>query len=851
MAYGNTAYSALADAVKAQCEIFDDDATEVAWKKVNEAVESLFGDKELAPQIGALVGAGEPGAFSREDLFDAWRRFFERMAARYPLVLVFEDIHWADDALLDFTEYLADWAQGPIMVLTLARPELFENRPAWGGGKRNAVSTFLDPLSADESSAMLSDLLAGGMTDDLERAVVERSEGNPLFVEEIVRKLIDDGVLRATGAATWEVAKPTTDVELPRSIQGLIATRLDGLPADEKAVMQDAAVVGRVFWSGAVATLGGRTPDQVRDALGRLRVKELVLHIDPPSLSGELEFTFRHALIRDGAYESLPKSLRAAKHEQVARWAQMKAGDRADEIAELIATHELEALRYFDELGDSSSQRAQVETSAFRWTRTAGDRANALGLYVEACRWYRDALRLGELVGAGAADRVTIARDLVEASFGSESVEESEQICRLTLELYEELGDERGAGWTEAALVMVLFNGGHAEEAEAIGKHAVQRLEPLGETFELASALRQLGQFYWRKGDSEKADAALRRAAEIAARIGALDVRSAALQDLGINLGQSGHAVESIATLEEAFELAKNGNDANNLQRLYNNFASTLADFGSQYRRALEIGSEGLAMAYRGGGPGWTAWIAGTVSEISVALGDLSEAEDLARDTVEYALASGDTPLTGMRHVVLAWILLLRGKPDEAEPLLAEAAIYLEGNREPQLQLALSEVYADAASARDDDDAALAHLRAGAEVASRYNVEQGGPMMLDLIRSLLDRGEIDEARRAREVLGRGEAPRTRTFAVVADGLMAEDPNEAVRLLGEACASLEEIGVRIDLARALLDLGRAERRAGIDGRASFERAREILVACDARACSSPGRSGTGRYLAKSV
>ena len=155
MAYGNTAYSALADVVKAQCEIFDDDATEVAWKKVNEAVESLFGDKELAPQIGALVGAGEPGAFSREDLFDAWRRFFERMAARYPVVLVFEDIHWADDALLDFTEYLADWAQGPIMVLTLARPELFENRPAWGGGKRNAVSTFLDPLSADESSAML------------------------------------------------------------------------------------------------------------------------------------------------------------------------------------------------------------------------------------------------------------------------------------------------------------------------------------------------------------------------------------------------------------------------------------------------------------------------------------------------------------------------------------------------------------------------------------------------------------------------------------------------------------------------------------------------------------------------
>ena len=785
------------------------------------------------------MGAGEPGAFSREDLFDAWRRFFERMAARYPLVLVFEDIHWADDALLDFTEYLADWAQGPIMVLTLARPELFENRPAWGGGKRNAVSTFLDPLSAAESSAMLSDLLAGGMTDDLERAVVERSEGNPLFVEEIVRKLIDDGVLRATGAATWEVAKPTTDVELPRSIQGLIATRLDGLPADEKAVMQDAAVVGRVFWSGAVATLGGRTPEQVRDALGRLRVKELVLHIDPPSLSGELEFTFRHALIRDGAYESLPKSLRATKHEQVARWAQMKAGDRADEIAELIATHELQALSYLDELGDTSSQRSELEASAFRWTRTAGARANALGLQAEACRWYRQALRLSELVAADVADRAAIARTLAEASLGTEPVEATEQACRIALELYEAAGDEQGAGWAESSLVMVLLMSGRADEARAIGEHAVQRLEPFGETPELASALRRLGAFYWRSGESALADAELRRAADMAARVGALDVRSAAMQDLGDQprtertRGRIDRVPGGSVRAGEG-----SGNDANNLQRLYNNLASTLADFGSQYRRAREI-----ALGRARDGPSGRGIRMDRLdrrhrsSEISVALGDLADAETWLATPLEYALASGDAPLTGMRYVVLAWILLLRGKLDEAEPYLAEATRYLEGNHEPQLQLALSEVYADAASARGDDEDALVHLRRGAEVASRYNVEQGGPMMLDLIRSLLDHGEVDEARRAREVLGRGEAPRTRTFAVVADGLMAEDPNDAVRLLREACASLEEIGVRIDLARALLDLGRAERRAGIDGRASFERAREILVACDAR-CSSP-------------
>jgi class 3 adenylate cyclase len=203
LAYGNMTYSALADAIKAQCEILEDDAVDVALKKVEGAVEELFGGAEVVGQVGALIGVGEPGAYSREDLFDAWRRFFERMAARYPLVLVFEDVHWADDGLLDFVEYLGDWAQGPILTVALARPELFERRPMWGGGKRNAASIALDPLSADESVAMVDDLLAGALPSGLERLVAERSEGNPLFVEEIVRKLIDDGVLRRTGSSGW------------------------------------------------------------------------------------------------------------------------------------------------------------------------------------------------------------------------------------------------------------------------------------------------------------------------------------------------------------------------------------------------------------------------------------------------------------------------------------------------------------------------------------------------------------------------------------------------------------------------------------------------------------------------
>ena len=325
LAYGNAAYSALADAVKAQCEILEDDPAEVVRTKVDAVVQELFGDLELAPAIGALVSAGER-SFSREDLFEAWRRFLERMAARYPMVLVLEDIHWADEGLLDFIEHVADWAQGPIMVVALARGELFERRPTWGGGKRNANSIYLDPLSPEEDAEMIDELVPGDVPDELRAMIVERAEGNPLYTEEIVRMLIDRGVLRATEASRWEVAAAVDDVEVPRSIQGLIAARLDGLPDDEKLVLQDAAVVGREFWLGSVVALSGLEPAAAREVLGRLRVKELIVPHEISGFRGEAEFSFRHLLLRDGAYESLPKQLRAQKHAGVVAWAAERAG---------------------------------------------------------------------------------------------------------------------------------------------------------------------------------------------------------------------------------------------------------------------------------------------------------------------------------------------------------------------------------------------------------------------------------------------------------------------------------------------------------------------------------------------
>ena len=230
LAYGNVSYSALADAIKAQCEVLEDDPPDVLADKLHRAVEELFGDEcdSVLPQIQALVGAAAADrTFAREELFEAWRRFLERMAARLPLVLVLEDLHWADAGLLDFVDHLADWAQGPLLVLTLARPELLQLRPAWGGGKRNYSSIYLDPLSADENGAMLDELLGSSLPLQLKQLITERSEGNPLYTEEIVRMFIDRGVLRRTETSRWELAQQIEDIEVPRSIQALIATRLD------------------------------------------------------------------------------------------------------------------------------------------------------------------------------------------------------------------------------------------------------------------------------------------------------------------------------------------------------------------------------------------------------------------------------------------------------------------------------------------------------------------------------------------------------------------------------------------------------------------------------------------------
>jgi class 3 adenylate cyclase/tetratricopeptide (TPR) repeat protein len=825
LAYANTSYSALADAVKAQCEIFDDDSVDVAGRKAEAAARELFGDDSVVPQLRALVGAGDSRGMNREELFEAWRRFLERLAARYPLVLVLDDIHWADDGLLDFVEHVADWAQGPIMVVATARAELFEKRPTWGGGKRNATSIYLDPLSSAEGEAMLDDLLPGPIEPQLKRTIVQRSEGNPLYVEEIVRKLIDDGVLRATAASQWEVAKPVADIRLPRSVQSLIAMRLDGLPEDEKAVLQDAAVVGRVFWVGAVVALSGRPVTEVRDALGRLRVKELVVPHDPSSFSDELEFAFRHALIRDGAYDSLPKSLRADKHLGVARWAAERAGDRAEEIAELVATHELEAVTYLDQLGE---RRVDVERTTFDDVWAAARRTSALQLDGESARWYREAERLADRLELPPADRAGLVREHAEISRGPDTVTETLRVVRRAIETFTAIGDESGVGWAHARLVIPLMQQSLFEEAEAAGRAAISTLQPMGDSADLADALNRLGWFLMRRGRHAEAQAMLRRAIEMAAKVDAFLVRAEATQSLASSVALP----EARGLMEEAFRLAKEAGNTGNLMRAYNNLAFTRgATMGPA--AAARVLQEGLDHSLRAGTITMSAWISGTLGDCLDVLGRLEEAEGYQRHALEIARRVGDEPLVGQRLAALSLVLLERGRLDEAVSYLEEGAAVIATSPEPQAAHFLPFLEGQLARARNNPPAAAQRFAEAVDVLRGFGIDAAPELFTEAVRAFALLGAMDRAETYRDLDESTDSIQSAVHALNIRGMLEPNPGRAVELLREAVAEFERLEMRIFAARAMGDLGRTMARAGEDPSEVLKRAREILTECDAQ------------------
>ena len=420
--YGEgVSFWALGEMVKAHTGILETDDEEEADRKLRATVMATVPADEVEWTIAhlrPLAGIEDRGGRSdnQEEAFAAWRGFLEGIADQRALVLVFEDLHWADEGLLDFVDHLVDWAtRVPLLVVATARPELLARRSGWGGGKTNALTLSLAPLSGNETAELVHALLErAAIPADLQGTLLERAGGNPLYAEEFVR-LFEE---RSDGAS------------LPETVQGIIAARLDVLERDEKELLQDAAVLGRVFWVGGLP----RERHEAEAALHRLERREFVQRERRSSVANETEYAFRHALVREVAYEQIPRAQRGDKHRRVADW--LETLGRSEDFAELLAHHYIAVLEY-------SEPDAELSTRAVRALGEAGDRALALNAYPAAAGFYRRALEfapneergpllfglgsaLSALVDPEAADRLAEASDLLVKAGDMETAAEAE-----------------------------------------------------------------------------------------------------------------------------------------------------------------------------------------------------------------------------------------------------------------------------------------------------------------------------------------------------------------------------------------------------------------------------------------
>src|SRR5215207_6526397 len=405
---GGVTYWALAEIVKAEAGILETDTADRVGRRLARVVAHAMAEDPgavdwVTAHLRGLVGRDDaapvqPGR--RDEAFTAWRRFLYGLSARRPLVLVLEDLHWADDALLDFLQELVEPSgqatldrhgqplrartppAAPILVVATARPELLARRPEWGGSGGAAVAIELDPLSEADTGHLLETLLsANRLPTGVGPALLAAADGNPLFAEEYVRMVRDRHPLPA-----GEPVDPA-GLPLPETVHAIIAARLDALPAEEKAALQDLSVLGRVGWAGALAAVSGRTRAEVEACLERLAAREFLYRAGRSSMAGEREYGFRHVLVCEVAYGQIPRLERAGKHRRAAAWLESLAAERS----ELLAHHYGRALELASAAGQATGDLADRARLALR---DAGDRVTGLGAHPTAARYYSQALAI-------------------------------------------------------------------------------------------------------------------------------------------------------------------------------------------------------------------------------------------------------------------------------------------------------------------------------------------------------------------------------------------------------------------------------------------------------------------------
>jgi class 3 adenylate cyclase/tetratricopeptide (TPR) repeat protein len=368
LAYGQgITYWPLGEILKEHLGILESDPPEVVRERLGaREILGLALGLDSAPELHPLA--------ARDRMHDAWVELLAELTVERPAVILFEDLHWAEEPLLDLVERLVRDVSGPLVVIGTARPELLETRPSWGGGLRNASQLWLEALHAEHTAQLVDALLAAPLPDSLREVIVERAEGNPFFVEELIETLIDRGVL-VSGDGGWQAQELSVEFELPDTVHAVVAARMDLLPATEKAALQAAAVAGRIFWDGPVVELlDGAEPD-----FQLLEARDFIRRRSGSSMEGEREYAIKHAVTREVAYASVPKARRARLHAAFAAWLE-GVGTGRDEHASLLAHHYAQAVHPDDvdlAWANEPAEADRLRGKAAFWLRRAGELAVA------------------------------------------------------------------------------------------------------------------------------------------------------------------------------------------------------------------------------------------------------------------------------------------------------------------------------------------------------------------------------------------------------------------------------------------------------------------------------------------
>ncbi|BCJ61111.1 adenylate/guanylate cyclase domain-containing protein [Micromonospora endophytica] len=650
----NVTFAALADVVKAEAGILDTDPATSAAQRLTTAVAELVGPGERDRVVDALRPlVGLPGpALPAEEAESAWRRFLLALASRRPTVLVFEDLHWADDAMLRFVELLGAAARDvPLLLLCTARPELVERDPSWAGTITGSVTITLPPLRDTGIAALYAHMFGqAAFSADLLTPLIEVAGGNPLYAHEYVRMLIEQGALRQSGRA-WSLEKQL-DLPMPESVHAVIANRVDLLDAKDRTVLLAAAVVGIQFWPGAVAAAVGQSVESVERALRRLEQRDFVHEQGASTMAGQPEYRFRHVLVRDVCYQRLPRTERVARHERTADWLDTLSQSRDTDLAEVLAHHRWaahEIARSLDMATDryAGPARAALHRAARRayalhgLDAAAGHAARALGLTDETDP-------LGRLQLELLSTEISFYRDGNAFLSGGGS----EQLRALAGRLLAG-GDEACAARAWTLLGQAAWLRADRQAALACLDRAVQLFEPLPDSAQKADAYAELGRLHMLNYERDAAVAAADTAVRIAERLGLTETHT----NGRITAATARYQAGDRAGLDELYSIVEfaRARQLLALPRAIQNLAYAVCEEGDSRRfdallsaaPARTASGQSLTTSYSA--EAVRSWFAGDFSRFLAA----------AEAFVDTPTGSWDMQVRGLRAV----LLVLRGQP--------------------------------------------------------------------------------------------------------------------------------------------------------------------------------------------